>query len=605
MTGQHPSDIARTIDFQPLGRRVTAPAGMSLLEAAREGGVQLNALCGGDGCCGKCRVRVVEGEVSSLSTSEPPDEDGLCLACQTVVTSDVKIEVPAESISTPQRIQLEGLQHPPPLDPPLQLVDLSVPPASADDLSSDELRLRAALAEKGHLDHVQIDLEVMVQLPSLLRQHDGSVRLFLQQDELLGAAAPGAAALGLAVDVGTTKIATSLVDLDSGASLATAGAMNPHIIHGEDVVTRIAHAAGAGHLQALQRSLAKALDQLVDVLCQRSGHSREEIREAVMVGNTCNHHLLLGLPVAQLGAAPYVPALSSSCDIKARDLGLELAQGATVHLLPNIAGFVGADHVAMILAAGIHQSDEITLGLDIGTNTEVVLTVGDRLLSCSTASGPAFEGAHISQGMRAAPGAIERVQIDESGRIDLQTIGDQPPVGLCGSGVVDTVAELRRVRVLEDSGAMRPGSHPSLHGEGAEAEFILATAGVHDAPSNVALTRRDVNEIQLAKGAIRAGIEVLLDTAGVSPDQVERVVMAGAFGTYLDVDSALGLGLTPEMDRSRFESIGNAAGSGAHLALVSRERREQAAAIAEQVEYVELTSHADFFDIYTTAMMLP
>jgi uncharacterized 2Fe-2S/4Fe-4S cluster protein (DUF4445 family) len=307
-----------------------------------------------------------------------------------------------------------------------------------------------------------------------------------------------------------------------------------------------------------------------------------------------------------LGLAPYVPALADSYNFLARELGLRLAPGANVHLLPNIAGFVGADHVAMMLATGIYETEagEITVGLDIGTNTEISLAVNGRLLSCSCASGPAFEGAHIRDGMRAAPGAVEWVRLVD-GRVEYQTIDDTPPVGICGSGVLDGVAELRKVGVLRANGAMQPDSHPRVRGTGKGTEFVLVPAGERGASRDIVINRKDVNEIQLAKAAIRAGIAVLLDEAGLEAGQVERVVVAGAFGTYLDVNSALAVGMFPPLPRERFVQVGNAAGMGAKLALMSRRCRQVAGDIARRVEYVELTTHPHFVEAYTRALVLP
>jgi len=346
------------------------------------------------------------------------------------------------------------------------------------------------------------------------------------------------------------------------------------------------------------------LDGLAHELCTQMKRDVVETVDAVLVGNTCMHHLVLGLQVNSLGLAPYAPVLTDPCDLKASELGLHLAPCANVHLLPNIAGFVGADHVGMLLATSIHKAGEITLGLDIGTNTEISLAVGERLLSCSCASGPAFEGAHIRDGMRAGPGAIERMRLVGQ-RVEYQTIDDAPPAGICGSGVLDSVAELVRAGVLRPNGAMRQGSHPRVRGTGKGAEFLLVPAGERGAPRDLSITRRDVNEIQLAKAAIRAGIEVLLAEAGLEPDQVKRVVVAGAFGTYLDVGSALAVGMFPPLERERFVQVGNAAGMGAKLALLSRRCREIAQEIARRVEYVELATHSRFVKAYTAAMMLP
>ncbi len=600
-----------TIDFQPLGRRVEAADGVSLLEAARQAGVGLNAVCGGAGSCGTCVVRVVEGVVSPANRSEEEflsgDElkEGYRLACQVRVGGDVLVDVPPKSISAPQRAQIEGRERPIEMDPRVQGFDIEPTPPSLHDLRSDEKRLLDALREQHGVEAPSFDPLVLRQLSSRVRQENWEVRVFVRNGEIIGGGAVGTTPLGLAVDVGTTKVAAYLVDLDSGETLAASGEMNPQIAFGEDVMARIAHAMGGEqHRRELQEAIIQGLTDRVQELCQGLGRVGEEVLEAVLVGNTCMHHLVMGLPVDQLGLAPYVPALSASSDVKARDLGLMIGIGAYVHLLPNIAGFVGADHVSMMMASGLHEADEITLGLDIGTNTEVSLAAGGRLLSCSTASGPAFEGAHIRDGMRAAPGAIEWVKMVD-GRIEYQTIDGVSPVGICGSGILDSVAELRRIGVLNENGSMRLNSHPRVRQLDDRPEFLLVAAGENGALNDIVINRKDVSEIQLAKGAIRAGVDVLLDEAGVEVEEVERVVVAGAFGTYLDVASARAIGMFPPLPLNRFDQVGNAAGIGAKLALLSRRFREVATAIAERVEYIELTTDARFSSAYMNAMGLP
>ncbi len=605
MTTEH------TIDFQPLGRRVRVAAGVSLLEAARQAGVGLNAVCGGGGSCGTCVVRVVEGEVSPANQSEEeflgPIEltEGFRLACQVAVLGDVLIEVPPRSITAPQRAQIEGRERPVDIDPSVRILEVRPTPPSLGDLRSDERRVLETLAEEHGVRAVAFDPLVVGQISSCLRQEDWQVALFLRNGEVVGAAPVGTAPLGLAVDIGTTKVAAYLVDLATGETLGASGEMNPQIAFGEDVMARIAHAMeGEERQRELQKVIIDGLNQQARALCEESGRRCEEILEAVLVGNTCMHHLVLGLPVVQLGVAPYVSALSAPLDVRARDLGLGFGIGAYVHLLPNIAGFVGGDHVSMAMASGLLEGDQITLGLDIGTNTEVSLAANGRLLSCSTASGPAFEGAHIRDGMRAAPGAIEWVRMTD-GRIEYQTIDGVAPVGICGSGIVDSVAELRRVGVLKGNGAMAPNSHPRVRQLSDRPEFLLVAAGENGALSDIVISRKDVSEIQLAKGAIRAGIDVLLDEAGVEVDEVERVVVAGAFGTYLDVANARAIGMFPPLPLERFDQVGNAAGIGAKLALLSRRFRHAAAEMAERVEYVELTTNTRFASAYMTAMGLP
>ncbi|MEE9617257.1 MAG: ASKHA domain-containing protein [Anaerolineae bacterium] len=616
-----------TVDFEPLGRRARVVPGTTLLEAARQAGVGLNGVCGGAGTCGTCRVRVVAGQVTPSTEAEGDVvAEGLRLACQTRVLSDVRVDVPPASITAPQRAQIEGRERPVELDPAVHAFDVALAPPSLADLRADATRLRDALYQqsppwRGGQGGVRFDHAALCRFPALLRENGWRVRVVVRDGEVIAVAPADTSPLGLAVDIGTTKLAAYLVDLESGETLEAAGAMNPQIAYGEDVMTRIAYAMeGETQAQELQRVLAGGLDDLARKLCARVGRESAEIVEAVLVGNTCMHHLVLGLPVAQLGLAPYVPTLAYSYNLKARELRLCFAPGANVHLLPNIAGFVGADHVAMLLATRMHEAREITVGLDIGTNTEISLAVGGpvlsaaegpvlsraegRLLSCSCASGPAFEGAHIHDGMRAAPGAVEWVRLAGE-QVEYQTIDSAPPVGICGSGVLDSVAELRRVGVLEANGAMKPGSHPRVRGEGARSEFLLVPAGERGAPRDLVVTRKDVNEIQLAKGAIRAGIEVLLSEADLEAEQIERVVVAGAFGTYLDIGSALAVGMFPPLARERFVQVGNGAGMGAKLALVSRRCRAVTEEIARRVEYIELTTHPRFVEAYMNALMLP
>jgi len=607
--------IDYTVDFQPLGRRVRVVDGTTLLEAARKAGVGLNAVCGGAGVCGTCLVRVVEGVVSPPNKSEdnfldPEDfDEGYRLACQVEVRGDVLVDVPPESITAPQRAQIEGRERPVEIDPMVRSFDVHPTPPGLHDLRSDEKRLREALDEEYNLTDVRFDPLVLAEIPPKLRGNDWKIRLFVRDGlgspSVVGAVPIGTHPLGLAVDIGTTKVAAYLVDLETGETLGASGEMNPQIAFGEDVMARIAYAMeGEGHGVELQEAIIQGLQDRVDELCDACDRGCGEVIEVVLVGNTCMHHLVMGLPVDQLGVAPYVPALSASCDVKARDLGLDIATGAYVHLLPNIAGFVGADHVSMVMASGLHEADQITLGLDIGTNTEVSLAANGRLLSCSTASGPAFEGAHIRDGMRAAPGAIEWVKMVD-GQIEFQTIDSAPPVGICGSGILDSVAELRRIGVLKENGSMERDSHPRVRQTGDRPEFVLVSAGEQGARNDIVINRKDVSEIQLAKGAIRAGLEVLLDEAGVELDQVERVVVAGAFGTYLDVRSARAIGMFPPLPPDRFDQVGNAAGIGAKLALLSRRCRAVAEEIAGRVEYVELTTDARFSSAYMDAMGLP
>jgi uncharacterized 2Fe-2S/4Fe-4S cluster protein (DUF4445 family) len=457
---------------------------------------------------------------------------------------------------------------------------------------------------------------VLRDLSHQLRHQDWKVKLAIREQlplnnapkhtarrEVVGVLKPDQSMVGLAVDIGTTKIAAYLVELESGKTLTKAGIMNPQIAYGEDVVSRIAYSnENPGGRQILQKRLIDELNVLVGDLCKETHIVREQIVDAVVVGNTVIHHLFSGLPVEQLGASPYIAAVSEPLDISAAHLGLELSPGTKVYLPPNIAGYVGADHVSMLLATEAWCAEKPTIALDIGTNTEISLAMNGQVLSCSCASGPAFEGAHIHAGMRAAPGAVEYVQIVEN-RVRVQTIEGKPAVGICGSGILDVVSELYTGNIIGRTGRMTR-NHPNLIPHEGRQAFLLVPAKETGNGQDLLVTRNDVNEIQLAKGAIRAGVDVLLLEGGLTYQDIDAFIVAGAFGTYLDLQSAIKLGMFPPLPLNRFQQVGNAAGTGARQMLVSAAHRRMAESIIERTRYIELTAHPSFTDIYMEAMVL-
>ncbi len=596
------------IDFQPLGRRIEIDRGSTLLEASQQAGVQLVSLCGGSGSCEGCLVRVVSGEVSDPTSLEEGfiETDalasGLRQACQAHALSDITLDVPPESLGTNQRLQLETqtLEHE--VDPIITPIDVELDAADLKDLRSDLARVRAALSEH-KISNPILRLSVLKELSNRLRAREWSVRLALRGSDVVGALASGSHLFGIAIDIGTTKLAVYLLDLASGMVVAKAGEMNPQIAYGEDVINRIAYATTHENgRQTLQETLMATLNSLIQICCSEADISTDQVVEAVVVGNTAMHHLFAGLPVRQLGVSPFVPSVGSAIDFEASQVGFSIADGAYVHLPPNIAGYVGADHLAMLLASEAFTSRKNLLALDIGTNTEITLATGGRLLSCSCASGPAFEGAHIHDGMRAAPGAIERVQIEE-GLIRLQTVDGQPAVGICGSGIVDAVAELLDAGAIDHTGRMN--LEHALVREGAEhSEVCLLGAADAGHGRDIVVTRKDVNEIQLAKAAIRTGQEILLSVAGLNHADIDEVIIAGAFGTYLDIHSAVRLGMFPPLPLSHFRQVGNAAGAGAIQMLLSAKRRLLASEISDRIEYVELTTHPDFKSLYAQSLHL-
>ena len=598
------------VDFEPIGRRVAVPEGSTILDAARQAGVALAADCGGNGTCGRCRIRVMSGRLTAPTEREVRRlgqkrlEQGWRFACQSKVQSDVKVSVPLESMRGAQRLQLGGVQPKVEVEPVFQPVDIELPAPTLADTRADMTRLLDALREKTGNTALKFDVSVGRSAPGVLRQDHWQATAWLRGDEVCAVMPPGRSPLGLASDLGTTKIAAYLVDLRSGETLANAGVMNPQIAFGEDLMSRIAYANG-GEERAAELSfvVVEAYNKLLAELCARVKRSPWEVLEMVVGGNTAMHHLFLRLPVEPLGTAPYVAAVGESWDVKARELGLGIAQGGYVHLLPNIAGFVGADHVAMILSTEIYKSDQTVMGLDIGTNTEIVLIHDGKMRSCSCASGPAFEGAHIQDGMRATTGAIERVVWDGD-HIKLTMIDDALPVGICGSGILDAVAVLHRAGIVDGNGRF-DRTHPLVAEGEAGLQVALASAEESGHGRPVVVTQRDVGEIQLAKGAIRTGMEILLQHAGLTYQDLERIVIAGAFGAFVDVESAIAIGLFPPLPGERFEQVGNAAGVGAKLALISRGQRAIARELGDRVEYVELMSQPNFGTVFAESMLLP
>jgi uncharacterized 2Fe-2S/4Fe-4S cluster protein (DUF4445 family) len=602
-------DMTFYIDFEPVGCRGDCPEGATLLECARQLGVGLISLCCGAGSCGRCIVQIIEGDISDPVPDEgeflSPEQlaKGYRLACQAVPMGDCKVRVPPESLTAPQRTQVEGEEIQVPSEPVVQTYPTALSPPSLDDLRGDAERLTDALAQQHGLTGTAVDLAILRQLSPRLRDEGWQVRVAVREREIVALLPPGARPLGLAVDLGTTKIAAYLIDLETGRTLASEGIMNPQIAYGEDVIARLTFAKGDSSQAALLQDLVvKALNEAAAEMCARVGVEPTHIVDAVVVGNTTMHHLFVGLPMEQLGRAPYVPAVASALEVKARDLGLRVAPGGYVHLLPNIAGYVGADHVAMLLATEVAQSEGVVLAIDIGTNTEICLANHGTLTSLSCASGPAFEGAHIKHGMRAANGAIEHLRLVED-RVEYQTIGGAPPVGLCGSGILDALAQLRLAGVVDTRGRM--GEHPRVRATDGPCEFVLVDESEDDdnRPA-ITLTQKDVRELQLAKGAMRTGINVLLETNGLTADETNQVIIAGAFGTYINVASAVAIGMLPRLPLDRFRQVGNAAGMGAKLALISRSKRAEAQALARRIGYVELAADPQFARTFAQAMYL-
>ena len=535
--------------------------------------------------------------------SDPELETGFRLACQTVPESDLRINIPSDSLSTPQRLQVEGQEGERDLNPVVKVVDLELSPPSIEDQRADETRLRDSLAEKGY-SGLRLEYPLGNSFSKILRENKWSVRVVVREDEIIGILPEGAGIYGMAVDIGTTKVAIYLLDLLTGEIVDKTGEMNPQIAYGEDVISRISYAdQHPENRTTLQQVLVGAINQGIQKLADSADIRIDQIVDAVVVGNTAIHHLFAGLSVIQLALAPYVPSVSDRMNIRAKHIGLQLSSGAYVYLLPNIAGYVGADHSAMILSTELWEQEGIVFAIDIGTNTELSLKVNERILSCSCASGPAFEGAHIQDGMRAAAGAIERIQITD-GEVRTYTIEGQPPVGMCGSGILDAVAQLKEENIINEKGMLLEGQPNVQRNPKGLPEFVLVESEKSGNGRPITLTRADINEIQMAKGAIRASQEILMKEAGISAADVDQVIIAGAFGTYIDVANAVSIGMFPDIPTEKFSQIGNAAGMGAVQALLSSSKRAKIEKIIRQVEYIELTTRPEFQDEFMKGLFL-
>ena len=592
------------VEFQPVGRRVTVPPGASLLAAAQQASRDLGewgirSTCGGRGTCGQCRVKVCEGAVSGVDEAEremllrlraDPSER---LACQVRVLGPVKVEL--ERLGGAQ-LQVKGTGAQAIPDPSLEWVEFRLSPPLVGDRRGDWERLLAALprTSTGEGNWVA-DFSVLQELSPRLREWSWQGAVVTRGNEVISVHPRRQALLGLAVDLGTTKIAGYLADLETGEIVQSGAIMNPQIPFGEDVVSRLGYAASSEeNCYRIRRAVVEGLNRLAADLCRAAGGQTDMIQEAVICGNTAMHHLLAGLGVSQLALAPYVPALASPLDVKARELGLELAAGAYVHLVPGVAGYVGGDHVAMLLATRLHQYPGVALGIDVGTNTEIALVRDGVVTCCSCASGPAFEGGHVTRGMRALTGAIDRVWW-EGDEVKYRVIGGGEPIGFCGAGLIDLLAVLRHTGAVDARGRLVSGAAGVVETPQGR-EFVLG---------GVPLSQGDVRQLQLAKAAIRSGIEGLLKTTGTVAEQVERVLVAGAFGVALDPACAVAIGMFPPFQRETFVPVGNAAGMGAHLCLISRRERQEAARLARSIRYLELMTLPDYQDLFLAGIGFP
>lgn len=614
-----------TITFQPEGKTIEIQPEQTILAAAHQAGVELVGTCGGKGRCQSCRIRLIRGEFSSPTDeefrviSEQHIAQGIRLACQTTALTDGVAQILPPMTEQLHRI-LSDVERVDYHFAPDARKDVVVWPAVSSQPSDFE-ELCAALVGTGEaaLKVSAIDLPAVRQLAAARSDMPPALTVARWQDAVI-AVEPGDTReqlYGVAVDIGTTTVAAYLLDLHAGREIAVASALNGQTMYGGDVMSRIAFARqGEASLRRLHERVRATLNDLIEDLCQQADVDAQQIYEMALVGNSCMQHLFWNISPAHLGVAPYLPASRELCVATAREIGLNIFPQARVVTLPLIAGFVGADTVGVILATDLHARDKLTLAVDIGTNGEIVLGCKDRLIACSAAAGTAFEGAQITHGMRGASGAIDHVAIDEDAQCHV--LGGIPARGICGSGLVDAVAQMLDVGLLNRSGrlltpdeAERSGHPlpPNLRRRVIVAQkqrvFVLLDGEQTESGEPILLTQQDIRELQLAKGAIAAGIAVLLKRFGVQAGDLAEILLAGAFGNYLDRDSAARIGLIPALPLERIRSVGNAAGLGAQMALLSGAAKQEAAQIARRTEHVALTNDPDFQAIFAEQMAFP
>jgi len=632
------SDGKPLVVFTPSGKRGRFQRGTSVLEAARQLGVDVDSVCGGRAICGRCQIMVSEGEfakfgiLSTASSLGPVTEaeqrygqrrglkDGRRLGCQACIDADAVIDVPAESQVHHQVIRKAHEARDIELDPVIHLYLLDVPEPDLEQPSGDLHRLREALAREWNLPDLTCDLHVVQSLQDALRRGKWQVTVAVRKHSRIVGVWPGYRERihGIALDVGSTTIAAHLSDLTDGEVLASAGMMNPQIRFGEDLMSRISfcmqNANGAARLTEAVRG---SINELIVQVTRSAGLTPADVLEITLVGNPVMHHLVLGIDPVNLGVAPFALATDGPASLRASELGLAVHPGGHVHVLPCIAGHVGADTAAVILAEAPYQRDDITLIVDVGTNAEIVLGNRQRLLAASSPTGPAFEGAQISSGQRAAPGAVERVRIDpQTLEPRFRVIGselwsDEPGfaeavqstgvTGICGSGIIEAVAEMLLAGIISRDGVIDGEliqRSKRIRPDGRTYSYTL-----YDGEPGVRIIQTDIRAIQLAKAALYAGAKLLMERFGTA--RVDRIRLAGAFGSHIDVKYAMVLGMIPDCDLAEVSSAGNAAGTGARIALLNKAAREEIAGLVRKVEKVETAVAPNFQQYFVDALAIP
>ncbi len=652
------------IVFTPSGKRGSFEIGTKVLDAARQLGVDIDSVCGGRAICGRCQINVLVGDfakhnihsdftsVTEISEAEKKyaERRGLNedrrLSCQSLLKSDAVIDVPASSQVHQQVVRKENESHDIDINPiikpyyvnvakqkekPLEkksnsslheikTFKISVEEPDMHKGTGDLSRLKVALSEEWGLDNLTCSLDVLQSLQPVLREGEWKVTVAVRNNEEIIAVFPGFKdeLFGIAVDVGSTTIAAHLCDLSTGEVSGSAGLMNPQIRFGEDLMSRVSYIMmNEGGEKDLTRVVREAINEIITTIISENNIDAEDILEMTLVGNPIMHHLVLGIDPTELGAAPFALATDLSADIKAKELNLNINSGAYVYVLPCVAGHVGADAAAVLLAEEPFNKDEISLIVDVGTNAEIILGNNQRLLAASSPTGPAFEGAQISSGQRAAPGAIERARIDpETLEPRFKVIGcdlwsdDEDfevniPVGgitgICGSGIIEIVAEMFLNKIINQDGKINKAlseTSSRIIEDGRTYSYVL-----HDGEQVIKITQNDIRAIQLAKAALYAGVKLLMHKLSI--EKVDRIRLAGAFGSHIDVKYAMALGLIPDCLVDEVSSAGNAAGTGARVTLLDKESRNKLEGEVRKIEKIETAVEPSFQEEFVSAMAIP
>jgi len=619
--------VTFTFDGKP--STVSVPTNTVLSAAAQMAGLEIGQPCGGQGRCGRCAVQVTQGNVrrrSTLRLSPNDVEQGYALACQTVVESDVSINIPPqekiERILTTDRVVAEitvPADYEYPQDQTVRRVQLRLNPPTLDDQTDDWSRLQSALRLQANINKVNVSLTSLQTIGDVLRAGEWNVtavleyplenleqplRLILLQPDLIDEYSP---LWGCAIDIGTTTVTVWLVDLVRGQVKAQVAEYNGQIARGEDVISRIMYASKNGGGEELRQRVLETINKLLETACKRVKVKPAEVVKATISGNSTMIHLLLGIPASNIRLSPFITTVNHPPLMTGREIGINTHPEASVDCLPGVASYVGADITAGVLSAGLHKNESVTLFLDVGTNGEIVLGNRDWLVTCACSAGPAFEGAGVTNGMRATNGAIEEVWINSKTlEPTYRVIGGGKPKGICGSGLISLLSEIFLTGIIDKAGNVNLLTACSRVREGAHGgEYVVVWGAESETGEDIVISRVDVDNLLRAKAAIYAGFTVLADTVGVPLETMDKVLIGGSFGKYINVEKAVQIGLLPDLEWSRFEFLGNTSVKGAYYALLDWKKRELITEIAKRMTYIELSADNSFYEAFTSALFLP